>query len=139
MIVRKILDISEPLIEMERAIYEKINRIRACNRLPPLTLEPLLVQQARNHSRNMASGTVPFGHFGFRARVKAVNINFRAAAENVAFNQGAADPARLAVIEWVNSDEHWENITGNYNLTGVGVIRQTPVKFYFTQLFILRR
>jgi uncharacterized protein YkwD len=80
-----ILDNGKPLIELEQAIYEMINRIWIANQLAPLKLEPLLVKQARIHSRNMTSGVIPLGHFGFKARIKTSGITFRAAAENVAF------------------------------------------------------
>ena len=122
---------------LEKSILQKINAYRVARQLPALALNATISNVARTHSQNMATGKVPFGHQGFQARVQtlAKSFAFRAAAENVAFNQGFSDPATTAVNGWINSAGHRNNIVGNYNLTGIGVAKTGTNKYYFTQIF----
>ncbi|OWY64987.1 secretion protein [cyanobacterium TDX16] len=126
---------------IERAIFNRINQYRQGRGLAALTWDNSISNQARIHSQNMASGAVPFSHNGFQQRVQEISkvIPYAGAAENVAYNQGYADPAANAVQGWLNSSGHQRNIVGSYNLTGVGVARNSQGKYYFTQIFILRR
>ena len=85
----------------------------------------------------MASG-IPFGHAGFEQRVEAINriIPYRTAAENVAFNKGYSNPTQQAIEGWIKSNGHRINIEGQYNLTGIGVVKNAKGEYYFTQIFI---
>lgn len=126
---------------VEQAVHNQVNQYRAQRGLPPLSLDERISGQARTHSQNMASGAVPFSHNGFAQRVQAIGgmITYRAAAENVAYNQGYNDPATQAVQGWLRSTGHRQNIECNYNLTGVGVARNARGEYYFTQIFIRSR
>lgn len=126
---------------IEQAVHTQVNQYRATRGLPPLSLDSRISNQARTHSQNMASGAVPFSHDGFVARVQAIAavIAYRAAAENVAYNQGYSDPATQAVQGWLRSTGHRTNIEGNYNLTGIGIARNAQGEYYFTQIFISNR
>ncbi|RCJ20290.1 alkaline-shock protein [Nostoc minutum NIES-26] len=121
---------------LEDAVFQKINSYRASQNLPSLMRNSAINTQARNHSQNMASGRVRFGHDGFIQRVQATRLLYISAAENVAFNQGYQDPAKKAVEGWLNSPGHLKNIKGQYNLTGIGVASNSKGEVYFTQLFI---
>ncbi|MBE9015042.1 CAP domain-containing protein [Chroococcidiopsidales cyanobacterium LEGE 13417] len=126
---------------VERTVFNRINQYRQGRNLAPLTWDNSISNQARIHSQNMASGAVPFSHNGFQQRVQEIAkvISYRGAAENVAYNQGYADPAANAVQGWLNSSGHQRNIVGSYNLTGIGVARNSKGEYYFTQIFILKR
>lgn len=124
---------------IEASVYQQINQYRASQKLPALTRNSSIDTQARIHSQNMASGKVAFGHGGFSARIKAINIPYSAAAENVAYNQGVKDPATTAVQGWLKSSGHLTNIKGNYNLTGIGVANNSKGQIYFTQIFLRSR
>ena len=124
------------LSPIELQAFEKVNDYRRQRDLPPLVVDERLVKQARIHSRNMGNGVTAFGHDGFNERVKATRINFKTAAENVAYNQGYADPAAHAVQGWINSEGHRRNIVGDFNLTGMGVYQNDAGRYYFTQLFM---
>ncbi len=130
-----------PPSAMEKSIHQQINQYRQSRQLPPLTLDARISAQAKIHSQNMANGKVPFSHNGFEQRVSIIRrqIPYRAAAENVAFNQGYSNPAEQAVDGWIKSDGHRVNIEGQYNLTGIGVFKNAKNEYYFTQLFINRR
>jgi uncharacterized protein YkwD len=137
----KIAQSTTDLASIEQAVNNQVNQYRANRGLPPLTLNATISEQARNHSRNMASGAVPFSHDGFAQRVQAIatQIPYRGAAENVANNSGYGDPATKAVQSWLNSSGHRKNIEGNYNLTGIGVAKNSRGVYYLTQIFVLTR
>jgi len=120
---------------IEQAVFQQINSYRASQNLPVLLRNSAGDNQARNHSRNMANGTVTFGHNGFKQRVQAISIPYISAGENVAYNRGYSDPATQAVQGWLRSPGHLANIKGNYNLTGIGVASSNG-KIYFTQIFL---
>ena len=122
---------------LEQSVHQKINAYRASRTLPALALNATISNVARSHSQNMATGRVPFGHQGFDARVQTVSRTFtlRTAGENVAYNQGYSDPAAAAVNGWLKSPGHLNNIVGTYNLTGIGVARNSNGEYFFTQIF----
>lgn len=124
---------------IEDSVHQQINQLRRSQGLPALTRNSAMDAQARIHSQNMADKRVPFGHTGFAQRIQATGIAYRGAAENVAYNWGYQDPATQAVQGWRYSSGHWRNIIGNYNITGIGVARNSKGEVYFTQLFILTR
>lgn len=123
---------------LEQSIHQQINQYRQSQNLPPLKLDSRISEQARAHSQAMANGRVPFSHQGFDQRAKTINskIPYREAAENVAFNQGYKNPDRQAVEGWIKSNGHRHNIQGNYNLTGIGIVKNAQGEYYFTQIFI---
>jgi len=61
--------------------------------------------EVRNHSQNMASGAVPFGHTGFETRVQTIRqtLSCRSAGENGGCQLGYSDPQLFAVDDWLNS------------------------------------
>ena len=125
--------------ELARLAHQQINEYRVSKNLAPLKLNPLISEQAKIHSQDMAQGIVEFGHAGFEDRVEAIKetISYRSAAENVAYNMGHQNPVDRAVAGWIDSDGHRKNIEGNYNLTGMGVAVNPEGEYYFTQIFIL--
>jgi uncharacterized protein YkwD len=118
-----------------------INQHRASQGLAPLASNATIAKQAKQHSQNMATGKVPFGHDGFDQRAKEIGkeIPIASAGENVAYNRGASDPAQRAVQGWLNSPGHRRNIEGNFSLTGIGVSRNSKGEIYFTQIFIRKQ
>lgn len=125
---------------LEAEIHAKVNQYRQSQNLPPLTLDPRISEQARIHSQAMASGKATFSHDGFEKRVDAIakTIPYRSAAENLAYNQGYREPVAQAVEGWLNSPGHYKNIVGDYDLTGVGVVKTPQGRYYFSQIFIRR-
>ncbi|MBW4504378.1 MAG: CAP domain-containing protein [Scytonema hyalinum WJT4-NPBG1] len=141
----KVLSMSSPRVtspvtikptDLEKSVFDQINRYRASKGLPKLSLNGKISQQARIHSQNMARGKVPFSHQGFVRRVGAIPIRYRSAGENVAFNLGYSDPAQEAVTGWLHSPDHLVNIKGNYNMTGIGVATNSEGEVYLTQIFL---
>ncbi len=120
---------------LKESIFNKINNYRVSQGLGKLASNSAIDTQARIHSQDMANGKVPFGHTGFSQRVKAVGIPYSLAGENVAYNQGYSDPAKVAFEGWLKSPGHLAAIRGNYNKTGIGVVSNSRGEIYFTQIF----
>lgn len=129
-------DVQNILSEIELSVFEQINQYREDLGLTPLTLNVEIVTQARNHSQNMAQGTVPFSHEGLAERAAATSIKVDSVSENVAYYQEVSDVATTVVNGWLQSEGHHKNIVGDFNLTGIGVIQNESGRYYFTQIFI---
>jgi uncharacterized protein YkwD len=131
---------SSPYAELEQAVHTQINQYRAEQGLPPLEFNAEISAIARQHSQAMAEGKAPFSHDGFEQRGQAIaqKIPYRTVAENLAFNQGFADPVTQAVEGWIDSPGHHANIKGNFDLTGIGVVKNEQGEYYLTQLFVKR-
>ena len=125
---------------LEQAIHQKINQYRQSQNLPPLTIDARISEQARAHTMAMASGKASFSHDGFEKRVDAiaVSIPYRSAGENLAYNEGYSDPVSQAVEGWLNSPGHYKNIVGDFDTTGIGVVKTPGGRYYFSQIFIRR-
>ncbi len=129
--------------ELEAETLKLINQERANNKgpnnkeepLPKLTMDARIVEQARKYSSDMANKKVPFDHVNLAARVAATGIAWSSYGENIAKNS-YANPTQTAVTGWMNSDGHRKNILGNYDLTGIGVVKTNSGIYYFTQIFI---
>ena len=128
------------LNELEELVFQQVNEYRIARGLRPLRLDPRISEQARIHSENIARGVAPFSHEGFRDRAKTIDreIPYRRAAENLAFNQGFANPAERAILGWIDSSGHRRNMEGDYELTGIGVAKNSNGAYYITQIFILQ-
>jgi len=121
---------------LEDEVFQLVNEYRVSKGLPELVLNANITAECRVHSKNMALGTVPFGHDGFDARVETLSRQIEGvtgAAENVLYG---ATSAQQAVDLWLNSTGHRENIEGNYSLTGIGVFKAANGDYYFTQIFL---
>ncbi len=129
----------EDFTTMELSILQEVNNYRATKRLKPLQMVPLISEAALKHSKDMGRGRVAFGHDGFDDRMDRIMRkidNANACAENVAFGKFTAQEV---VKRWIQSPGHRKNIEGNYNMTGIGVIRGRDGYPYFTQIFINQR
>ncbi len=120
----------------DREILVLVNKHRTDMGLKPLTLNGFITKEAEQHSRNMATKSVPFSHDGFKDRSRRLRgkiANANETAENVAY--GSPTAARV-VDNWLHSEGHRKNIEGNYNLTGIGVARSSDGTLYYTQIFV---
>ncbi len=113
-----------------------INQFRVRHGLPKLQMNPLLSQEALQHSADMAAHRVAFGHDGFSQRMDHLHKKMQTAqngAENVAYNYHTA---KIVAEGWIKSPGHRRNILGHYNQTGIGIVRDASGKPYFTQIFL---
>jgi uncharacterized protein YkwD len=125
--------------ELEQEVHRQVNQYRRSKNLPLLTLDSRITIQSRKHSEAMAKGLIPLSHEGFEQRIQAIAIPYRSVAENVAYNQGHSDPATIAVQGWIQSSGHRQNMEGDFNLTGIGIVKNSKGEYYFTQIFFKTR
>jgi uncharacterized protein YkwD len=119
-------------------VHRRVNEFRRSQGLKPLTLDPRISEQAREHSADMARIGKTITHRGFAERLEDLSkaIPLRAAAENVAAAKGQENPAQTVVEGWTNSTGHLKNILGDFNLTGIGIAQSDDGTYFFTQIFI---
>lgn len=80
-------------------------------------------------------------HDGFDWAAETLNeiTPYESIAENIGTSFGYRDAAGAALEGWIKSDPHRHAMLENFNLSGVGVARDSLGSFYFTQLFIRPR
>jgi uncharacterized protein YkwD len=139
---------SMTIAALERSIHKQIDRYRQSLNLPPLKIDPTVSAQARAHSEEMAqSGTLSHTMdsvdspperllLGQTLRYRQRQHKYQTAAENVASIQNYPQPDLLAVQDWLASPAHKRHILGNYNLTGIGVAKNSQGEYFFTQIFV---
>lgn len=120
----------------EQEVVNLVNQQRAAVGLPPLRVDPLLVQAARNHSINMArqnQGSHVLDGKGPGQRLNEVGYRGRFWGENIAW--GARTPQQAMTL-WMQSPPHRANILNQYyDEIGVGVAFSARGIPYWTQVF----
>lgn len=119
----------------EKIVWQEVNLYRAKHGWEPLKLNAIMTKEAELHSLEMAEHKIPFGHKKFQDRIKRIFVTIKkpnGGAENVAyFKKNGQEVVRL----WLTSSGHRHNIQGHYNLTGIGVVRDSKGWLYYTQIF----
>jgi uncharacterized protein YkwD len=128
----------------ERRVFDLVNAERQRRGLRPLVLDPALMRIARYHSQNMARDGI-LNHvdrdgLDLRGRAQVFGLHgWRALGENIAYNQGFADPTAFAVERWMISPNHRENIlNAGFTHAGIGIARSADGRIFFTQVFMGR-
>lgn len=120
---------------LEQQVLTLTNQERAKEGLKPLATDTKLMNAAREKSTDMRTGNY-FSHTSPTLgspfdRMKALGIEYRAAAENIAMGQRTADEV---VKAWMDSPGHRANImNGTFTHIGIGYDAQGH---YWTQQFI---
>jgi uncharacterized protein YkwD len=130
---------SNSSIESVRArVFDLVNDYRREHGLKPLSEITVVDNVAEAHSRQMAGHHIPLGHAGFEKRYKQIGSSMsgiKGMAENVAYGHLTAEEV---VDLWLGSKGHRKNIQGDYNKTGIGIVRDAKGQLYFTQIFVLK-
>ncbi len=123
-------------LELAKKALEYTNQFRIKKGLSPLIWDGSLATIALNHSKNMGTHKVGFGHDGFNKRIATLPVHPRSAAENVfiCYNM-RGDLAFIAIDGWIKSAGHLKNIVGSYTHCGIGVYCTAQGYWYFTQIF----
>jgi len=132
--------------ELERQAFDLLNKRRIENGLQPVIWSDEVARVARIHSQNMAKNNF-FSHQGLDGlmvdkRADSFGLkNWRRIGENIAYNRGYANPVEYAVLRWMQSATHRENLLSDkWKESGVGVaIAPDGKTYYFTQVFMLRK
>ena len=124
--------IYSPAIETE--IIRLVNLHRDSLGLGPLTVNSIISAECKQHSEDQAR-TSSMNHDGFSDRASRIFANFGGtnAGENVAYGQTSA---QQVVTAWLNSPGHRANIEGDFNYTGISVVRIDNGPNYFTHIFV---
>ncbi|MBV6624708.1 MAG: CAP domain-containing protein [Rivularia sp. (in: Bacteria)] len=132
---------ADDIAAIEKSVHQQINQYRKKQGLKPLKINSKISKIARQHSKKMAEKQVAFGHNGSSSRYKQISkfVDYRGVAENVAYNMGYKNPGKNAVTGWIKSSGHRRNIKGKYQVTGIGVAKNSKGEYYFTQLFVNQR
>jgi uncharacterized protein YkwD len=130
--------------DIERRAFEETNIARVKNGLAPLAWDADVCRMARVHSESMSrlgyfSHVTPEGlHLRERARAAGI-LRYEVLGENIAFNQGFADPGAFAVERWMQSEKHRANILSpEYRAMAIGSFIGADGSVYLTQTFITR-
>lgn len=129
--------VAKTILELEKYTHDEINKYRQSVGLKTLVWSDEVSSVAREHSLQMSTGEVAFGHDGGDQRFEVLveKTGARAMGENVAYNFGYDDPVMTAVLGWLDSPGHKENIDGNFDYTGIGIVKNEKGYYYLTQLF----
>ena len=131
--------------DLERRAFELINQQRSLIGLEHLVWSDDAAKIARLHSENMA-GYDFFSHTdldGLMVNDRADSLgikHWRAIGENIAYNQGFENPVEFAVERWMLSPKHRDNLLNSrWKESGIGVAVTENGKYYFTEVFLLRK
>jgi uncharacterized protein YkwD len=131
--------------DLERRAFELINERRENCGLSPLKWSDDIARIARLHSENMANYNF-FSHTGIDGLMVNDRADFlgirkwQAIGENIAFNQGFENPVEFAVEHWMKSPKHRDNLMNSrWKESGIGVAVTENGKYYFTEVFIVRK
>ena len=130
--------------DIEKRAFEQTNLVRVKNGLAPLVWDSEVCRMARIHSESMSrqgyfSHVTPEG-LRLRERARLVGIiRYGVLAENIAYNQGYADPGAFAVERWMQSEKHRANILSpEFRAMAIGSFIAADGSVYLTQTFITR-
>jgi uncharacterized protein YkwD len=134
----------EPLASIEQRVFKAINFQRVSHvssGAGPLVWSDRLAATSRMHSARMLEAGF-FGHedpkYGnLSARMAAAGVDYSRCGENVFREQNYDDPVSIAVVEWMYSEPHRENLLmPQYTLTGVGAAMDADGTVAVTQQFL---
>ncbi len=133
------------IASLENQVFIVINQKRAEYGLKSLVWDEQAAAIARLHSSNMANFNF-FSHVGMDGkhvdnRADSIGLrNWRMIGENIAYNSGFDNPVERAVLGWMQSDGHRNNILRNkWKETGIGISVSAQGKFFITQVFLQRK
>ena len=121
----------------EQEVFNLINKQRASNGLSSLKINSEVQRVARIKAQDMVdnnyfSHTSPIYGSPFDM-LKSFGISYKSAGENIAGNSSNSG----AVTAWMNSSGHKANIlNGNYNYTGIGVVKSPKYGYVYVQMFL---
>lgn len=135
---------SVSVASIERRVFDLVNAERVQHGLRPVVWVDRVAAVARFHSNNMVTGNF-FSHIdpqGRRSGKRADQLGVRdwkQISENIAWVSGQ-DPAASVVRCWMQSPGHRENILDPASKeSGIGLSIAPDGKYYFTQVFMVRK
>ena len=129
------------LSSLEQAMVDAVNRERSSHNLDPLVVDPVLMELARGHAkdmieRNYFSHTTPEGKT-FKTRLQEKGIVLNWTGENFYATASPEDKVVEVTMQWLMGDpSHRRNIHNpSYNKVGVGVVKSASGLYMTVQDF----
>lgn len=126
-----------PYTGIEESLLDNVNSYRTSLGLTALSMNAKIREEARNHSKRLALGEVNYfvnAHEGFENRV--VSIESALGEGDFAENIAAGDSSASKVLaSWKASNDHHQNLIGNYESTGIGVAKSSEELYFYVQIF----
>ena len=130
----------ENLRDMAKRVFEAINNQREHAGAAHLIWSESLADAAREQSVNMMQRGF-FSHVDpmrgdLVARLQARGIPWLRCGENLFTEKGHIEPVWTAVVEWMHSPGHKQNLLQpEFTHSGVGIARSSEARYYMTQIF----
>ncbi|AVP56013.1 hypothetical protein DP130_12255 [Clostridium tetani] len=131
--------------EVTNKMLQLVNELRASKGVKPLSIIPILNNEAEKRSQHMAK-TGEFSHndtngnFIFKDELAKINYTYRSIGENIAQNMYTKDPQKQAealFTQWKNSPGHYKNMVNkDFNQLGFGIEVNSQGLTYATQVFV---
>lgn len=126
-------------------IHAQVNSFRTSNGRESVPRHAGLDRMAQQHSEFMRQNRGKFfgassniSHYGFEERSLMAQRQMKMGnvAENIATCSGVgSSSASVLVNAWKNSSGHQENMKGNWDATGIGVVVDSDGTVFATQIF----
>ncbi len=125
---------------LERELYNLVNQYREINQLNQLIWSNTISKQCRYHSNDIASGQIPFGHFGNEIRLFKIRHAFpNAIVAELIYQQNSNHQfSEKAIDSWKNNQFGNETLTGNYQRIGIGIARSESDNYIVTMILIFQ-
>lgn len=117
----------------ELEFYNEINQFRSSLNLAILTLDEHISAVSEDHNNFMIEQN-KLTHHNFLKRSQHLKetLNVSHVSENLAFNINSTNAVLNA---WINSENHFKNLTGKYNKFGISIRFNTENKPFYTVIF----
>ncbi|MDQ6699301.1 MAG: CAP domain-containing protein [Acidobacteriota bacterium] len=128
------------LRDMEKRVFDAINNQRGHAGIADLIWSSALADAAREQSGNMMERGF-FAHVDplrgdLAMRLNAGGIGWIRCGENLFTEKGYIEPVWTAVVEWMHSPGHKQNILeAEFTHSGVGIARSDDARYFMTQVF----
>lgn len=124
--------------DFENELLKYVNEYRKTIKAKPLRMNMFIGNIAERHSRDLAAKKEESNE-AYKERMDKIYHQLKPVysfAENV--DTGRRSPKEV-VEGWLSSPKHKKNLDGDYNLSGIGIVKDADSTMYITQIFILHQ
>jgi uncharacterized protein YkwD len=133
---------AQDLRAMEKRVFALANNQRWAMNVPALIWSDAVAAAAREHSTNMMTRGF-FSHQDpergdLAARLNAGGIRWMRCAENIFREWGYIEPVWTAIVEWMHSPGHKQNLMeAAFTHSGVGIAMSGREEYFMAQIFVV--
>lgn len=124
--------------EIGKKCLQLSNEFRQRNGLAPLQWDDHVWKISLEHSQNMGTYKVKFGHDGFNQRINKLPFHYHQANENVFMCSGVSEwsVSEMGVNGWINSPGHRKNLLSHTTHCAIATYRNNYGEYFLTQIFV---